>query len=328
MFCLNLPALRWGRNSREPLGRAIPPDWRSLFFSVLPSTLALVTCRPPPTTTEHPGAPLALEAARQYVLDRVNADRKIEGLPPVERDPIAERAAQEHADDMALRGYTAHWGSDGSVPEERYTRAGGVHFVQENAACFFDGSTRPLDSRARFGSAELDQIEAAFVGERPPHDGHRKNILKPTHTHVGIGLAQPSGLRQPCMTQEFVDVRGSYTPLPRHAVVGQKIQIHGELTEPVQFAGIGLSRIERAKPLDVKHLNATSSYPVPTPYQSYFPEGDQTPKPVQLKGRQFSIELPLSDHKRPGRYGISVWGVYPHTGDQLVMVSLRIIDVR
>jgi Cysteine-rich secretory protein family len=269
-----------------------------------------------------------LEVARQYVLDLVNADRRAQGLLPVERDTVAERAAQEHADDMAHLGFTAHWGSDGSVPEERYTHAGGMHFVQENAACFFDAQRRALDPGARFMSSPLEQIEAAFMGEVPPHDGHRKNILKPTHTGLGIGLAQPEGLAQPCMTQEFVDVRGEYAPLPGKAALGQAVHVAGELAEPVQFGGVGLSRIEPRKRLSPQHLNDTSSYPIPAPYQSYFPEGYQTPKPVQLVGRRFSIDVSLSDRKRPGRYGVSVWGVYPDSGEQLVMVSLRIVDVR
>ena len=38
----------------------------------------------------------------------------------------AQAAGQSHAEDMAHLGYLGHWGSDGSVPEERLTRAGGA----------------------------------------------------------------------------------------------------------------------------------------------------------------------------------------------------------
>ena len=287
-----------------------------------------VACSPPPAAPARPAGLMDLEMARSYVLDLVNADRRATGLPPVERDAVAERAAQEHADDMTRLGFTAHWGSDGSVPEERYTLAGGVHFVQENAACFFDAQQRALDREPRFDASSLEQIEAAFMGEVPPHDGHRQNILKSTHTGLGIGLAQPENLGQPCMTQEFVDVRGEYSPLPRKAGLGQSVRVSGELAEPVRFGGVGLSRIEPRKPLTAEHLNGTSSYPIPAPYQTYFPEGYQTIKPVQLRGRQFSIEVPLSDRRRPGRYGVSVWGIYPDSGERLVMVSLRTVEVR
>jgi hypothetical protein len=58
----------------------------------------------------------------------------------------------------------------------------------------------------------------------------------------------------------------------------------------------------------------------------YFPAGYKTPKPVDVKGSHFSIEVPLSDKGKKGRYEVSVWGSYP--GDSaFVMVSLRVVDV-
>lgn len=279
-------------------------------------------------TPDGPEVPVDLERAREIVLGLVNRDREREGLPPVVYDEVAERAAQRHVEDMARRGFTAHWGSDGSVPEERYTEAGGEHFVQENAACFFDGKERELDPAPMFLPSALAEIERAFIDEKPPHDGHRKNILKPTHTGVGIGLAQPKGVRQPCMTQEFVDVRGRYAPLPRKARVGEGVVVEGEVDEPVIFGGVGLSRIEPRQARTPDDLNRTSTYPIPPPYVTYFPEGYQTPKPVRLKGRRFSIDLELSDQARPGRYGVSVWGAYPQDPKKLVMISLRIVDVQ
>jgi uncharacterized protein YkwD len=300
---------------------------RSLNLGRLACTVLIGACSPRIAVPERPTGPLPLAAARQHVLALINADRAAAGQAPVERDEVAEAAAQAHADDMARHGYTAHWGTDGSVPEERYTLAGGVHFVQENAACFFDGDRRPLDEAARFLPDALEEIEGAFIGERPPHDGHRKNILYPNHTSVGIGLAQPVGIPQPCMAQEFVDVRGTYEPLPREIARGKSVHVAGELNDTVHFGGVGVSRIAPRKPLSVRELNATSSYLIPAPFQTYFPEGYQTPKPVRLDGRRFSIDVPLSDAKRPGRYGVSIWGTYPES-ENLVMLSLRIVNVR
>ncbi|HWO08033.1 MAG TPA: CAP domain-containing protein, partial [Polyangiaceae bacterium] len=119
----------------------------------------LVACAAPaPEAPQQPVEALDLEAARAYLLELVNRARAEHGLELVVRDETAEQAAQGHAEDMAHFGYTAHWGTDGSVPEERYTLAGGVHFVQENAACFFDGEQRALDPAARFSRSALEQI--------------------------------------------------------------------------------------------------------------------------------------------------------------------------
>jgi uncharacterized protein YkwD len=276
---------------------------------------------------ERPAGPMDLEAARRYVLELVNRDREKEGLPPVERDEIAERGAQRHVEDMVRTGFTAHWGTDGSVPEQRYTEAGGVDFVQENAACFFDGTPRELDPNPTFTAVQLEKIETAFISEVPPNDGHRKNILKPVHNFLGVGLGKPLGVDQPCMAQEFVDRYGEYDAVPKTAKVGQNLRISGSVAAPVEFGGVGLSRIDPAQKRSAAELNATNVYPVPEPFVLFFPAGFKTPKPVQLDGNKFSIEAPLSDGGKPGRYGVSVWGKYPGA-DALVMISLRIVDVR
>ncbi|MBX3129468.1 MAG: CAP domain-containing protein [Polyangiaceae bacterium] len=270
--------------------------------------------------------PLGLEAARRYVLDAVNRDRRAAGLQPVVRDEAAERAAQRHVADMIAQGFTAHWGSDGSVPEQRYTEAGGEDFVQENAACFFDGIPRELDPEPEFSADQLDRIQSAFLNELPPADGHRQNILKPAHNLLGVGLAKPVGVDQPCMAQEFVDRYGTYEPLPARARVGQELEVRGSVHPPVEFGGIGVSRIDLARSLPPAHLNATSVYAVPEPFVLYFPAGFKTPKPVALDGARFSVVLPLSEDGRPGRYGVSVWVRHPQS-EVLVMTSLRTVLV-
>jgi uncharacterized protein YkwD len=276
-----------------------------------------------------PAGPLGLSDAREYVLALVNRDRAEAGLDPVERDEVAEKAAQRHVEDMTAHGFTAHWGTDGSVPEQRYTEAGGEHFVQENAACFFDAEDRQLDPDPSFDAKLLEQIESAFMSETPPNDGHKKNIIKPVHNKLGIGLAKPVGIEQPCLAQEFVDAYGSYEAIPREARVRQPLRIAGEVNEPVEFGGVGVGRIEPAKPTPASELNQTSSYHVPEPTNLYFPAGFKTPKPVTVNGRRFSIEVPLDVGGQSGRYEISVWGRYPGGAkNELVMVSLRTMLVR
>jgi uncharacterized protein YkwD len=152
--------------------------------------------------------------AQKFMLGLINRDRAKAGLSPVVLDAAASTAGLRHAQDMATKGFTGHIGTDGSVPEQRYTEGGGVHFAQENAACLFDGKARKLDPAPRFDPAKLAELQKMFMDELPPNDGHRQNVLKPLHNRVGIGLAQPEGVNQPCLAQEFVDSYGSYDALP------------------------------------------------------------------------------------------------------------------
>jgi hypothetical protein len=269
-----------------------------------------------------------LEQARRYVLALVNRDRAEHGLPAVVMDDAANRAGQRHAEDMARVGYTAHWGSDGSVPEQRYSEAGGTDFVQENAGCLADGKLRKLDAAPRFEAAELERVQRAFMDEKPPHDGHRRNILKPSHTGFGVGVAKPSGVALACLSQEFVDDYGDYAALPKSARAGDTLSISGDVKGAVVFGGVGIGRIEPATPLTAAYLNTTSSYAIPSPSELYFPKGFVTKKPVEVNGKHFRIEVPLGKRGQPGRYQVSIWAKFPGAGQKLDMVSLRVIDVR
>jgi uncharacterized protein YkwD len=130
-----------------------------------------------------------VQQARRYVLALVNRDRDRaeHGLAQLVMDEAASHAGQRHAEDMARAGYTAHWGTDGSVPEQRDTEAGGSDFVQENAGCLADAKPREIDASPRFDAESLARVERAFMSEKPPRDGHRQNILKPSHIGIGVG---------------------------------------------------------------------------------------------------------------------------------------------
>jgi uncharacterized protein YkwD len=278
-----------------------------------------------------PGPALTMREARQYMVDLVNRDRASLGLAPVVLDEgAATRAGQAHAEDMARHGYLGHWGSDGSVPEQRFTEAGGVDMVLENASCFTDEKPRVLDGEPRIDAKNVELVEDMFFHEKPPHDGHRQNILKPWHKRVGVGLAQPvatpAEIPMPCFTQEFVDPYGTYGPVPRALRVGDVLHVRGSLHAPATFAGVGLARVELPAPLSVQELDRRRSYPVPMPYQTYWPAGYQTPIPVHVAGDQFSIDVPVSDRGRAGMYELSVWANVPGARE-LVMVSLRTVQV-
>jgi uncharacterized protein YkwD len=294
--------------------------------------LLLTACSAPsagnaPPPTPRPTAPAALDEATGYMLTLINRDRRAAGLDAVEFDSVASIGATRHARDMASHGFTAHWGTDGSVPEQRYTEAGGTDMVQENVACLFDGVPRDLDPNPRFDPALLEQLEKMFMDEVPPADGHRRNILKPGHHRVGIGLSQPSAVNQPCLSQEFVDDWGDYDELPKEAKKSVTLHIAGKVREPLRFGGIGIGRIDLPEPKSAKELNATSVYRIPEPETLYFPPGFKTPKPVKVEGQAFELDTGLGQKPRAGRYEVSIWGKQPNS-NELFMVSLRTIVVK
>lgn len=264
-------------------------------------------------------------AAQKFVLSLINRDRAKAGLSPVALDGAASKAALRHARDMAASGFTGHVGTDGSVPEQRYTESGGVHFVHENAACLFDSKPRKLAREPRFDRAKLAQLQKMFMDEVPPNDGHRRNILKPLHNKVGIGLAQPADVEQPCLAQEFVDEYGTYAALPQAAKPKTKLRVAGTVAEKLVFGGVGLGRVPHPQPKRVEEVSGARGYAIPAPEQMYYGPGFKTPKPVHLDGNSFSIDLELG--ARGGQYAVSIWAK-ERSSSKLFMVSMRTIAVR
>ncbi len=261
----------------------------------------------------------------------INQDRATEHLPPVELDEgPPTTAGQAHADDMAKNGYLGHWGTDGSVPEQRHSEAGGADMVLENALCFTDQAARTLDGHPLVDAEQVVKAESMFFNEVPPNDGHRKNILKPFHKKVGIGVAQPvstaTEIAVPCFSQEFTDPYGAYDAVPKHMRVGAMLHVSGTITAPATVGGVGLARIESPRPISVAVLNTRRTYEIPKPYQVYWPAGFVTPIPVAVSGNHFEIEIPVSDGKKAGMYELTIWAKLPGS-TQYAIVGLRTIKV-
>lgn len=284
-----------------------------------------------PATVARPTKKLTPAEARRYMAALVNRDRATAGLAPVELDEGPPTiAGQAHAEDMAHLGYLGHWGTDGSVPEQRHSDAGGADMVLENALCFTDEKLRVLDKQPLIDPQQVERAESMFFDEVPPNDGHRKNILRPGHTRVGIGVAQPvatpTEIPVPCFAQELTDDYGSYAPIPKHAKLGSLLHVEGTLAPGVRPSGVGVARIPKPAPIPVAEVNKRRSYPVPKPFQMYWGPGFVTPVPVKIDGTKLAIDVPLGEAGQAGLYEISIWAKLPGATEH-AMIGLRTILV-
>jgi len=104
--------------------------------------------------------------------DLANADRAASGIGMLTVDPVLTAAAQAKADDMAARGYFAHFDPQGKGPWD-WMREYGYHYryAGENLAIQF---------------GESADVERAWLNS----PAHRANLLDPRFTQVGIAVAQ------------------------------------------------------------------------------------------------------------------------------------------
>ena len=159
---------------------------------------------------------------RQDVLRIINRDRASFGMPPVKLDPAASEIGDRYCELQIRNGTTGHFTLDGLTPYMRYSFAGGNDGVSENAAAWSANYTFPESSL-------LDMIrrsQEAMIMEVAPNDGHKRTLLDPEATHVGIGLAWEKGEFR--LVHEFIRRYVEFTrPVARAATTNDMLRVEG-----------------------------------------------------------------------------------------------------
>lgn len=254
---------------------------------------------------------LSLQEARKYMLELINRDRAKENLPPVALDEIANTAAQKHAEEMAQNVFLSHLNLDGKLPDQRYTEAGGLDSVGENTYLWTWWSTPappitlPLqEPEQNFAKSDIEAIEATYIGEVPPLDGHRRQILDPYHTHVGIGLGRASDGKAVCLTntQEFVNRYLELEPIPQTAKSKEKIKISGKANPEKPIFAISVGRDNLPTPKTRAEAQKVTSYNRPKATEWAYAGREFK---VGTDGK-FTMEYSIPP-EAPGIYHLMIW---------------------
>ena len=122
-----------------------------------------------------------IAAAEAAIVEMTNAFRAEQKLLPVRHNPKLAAAARAYARKLAAYEHLSHT-ADGTTPSARVAAAGYRYCqVGENLASIFD--TRGFDAD--------DYAERAVEGwEESP--GHRKNMMLPYVTEIGVAVARAS----------------------------------------------------------------------------------------------------------------------------------------
>jgi hypothetical protein len=267
-----------------------------------------------------------LEQARSYWLSLVNRDRAAHGVGPVQLDPIANKAAQWHSDAMAKDLFNSHWHPDGMKPQQRYTQSGGMDYDAENS----HGSApqavlkSTVAAEQTFTAAEIEAEEQCYFDEKPPHDGHRLNILEKQRTHVGIGITLlsldseggGSHFRQLTSSQEFINRYGGYVVSANELKPNVPFQFGGVVWPPFNVYEISVMRENFQEPISMDVLSLQTTGPFHGSYSgpkekvvTVFPlsYGQKPNAHLQVSGTKFLYELVPERGWKPGLYYVLLW---------------------
>lgn len=262
LLALVLPAcaVSIGRDLLPPgFGQAPTASLPAVTATHVPSTPSATAngAKPAATSTRPASSSIDLPRLQQIMLNLINDDRAANGLSPVAWDDTAARAGQAHTDEMVAANYLSHWNQAGYGPDHRYAFAGGLDADFENVHSsyhrYIDGRGVPVTD----WEAKLADVEKGFMGST----SHRRNILDPAHTHVGIGIAYNRVNGELRVAQEFVNRYAQIDGTPGRAAPGASVTLSGRLLrsglEPVL---VSVAYEPPPSPLSVAQLNKTTSY--------------------------------------------------------------------
>src|SRR5205085_6497774 len=205
-------------------------------------------------------------ALRDELLRLINRDRAQFSLQPVALDPVASALADDYCRRQIHNGTTGHFTLDGLAPYMRYSFSGGNDGVSENVAAW--SANYGFGDRALYDM--MRRSEKAMMDEVEPHDGHRRTILDPFATHVGIGLAWEHGELR--IAQEFIRRYVEFLrPLPRAATTADRAMLRVKPHPGYIVEAITVHHEPFPKAMSATLANDISSYSLPEKRREYLP---------------------------------------------------------
>jgi len=123
---------------------------------------------------------------RKVVLAMINESRKERGLKPLLLDEKLSASAKAHAEDLAKHDADNHFSSNGDDLQTRVFRYGFFNIVHENIHAAVVDSLQNTEEEL---NKIWDDIHVKFVTEEAPNNDNASNMLSPSASVVGIGMA-------------------------------------------------------------------------------------------------------------------------------------------
>ena len=268
--------------------------------------------------------------AKARLLARLNKERRAAGAPPVAYDLLAARVGDAFCLDAARMRSSGHWDTAGRPPYLRWGLAGGVDYHAEN----FGSITR---TGANMEEAEVPSLllgaHAQMMAEVPPGDGHRRTVLDPKWTHVGIGAAALGGEFR--MAEEFsrhvvewVEVPAEPLPAGAHAPFAVKLPAGwalGSIDVGFEAPARPMSREEIARRGGYAYPSASQSLHARAPANTRYSDGSRGE--IDLVRGVARAEIPLLSGA--GNYYVFVYAAPgPVAGRMLSPLTAALIQAR
>ncbi len=213
-----------------------------------------------------PSGDFPTDPVKAGVFERINRDRAVAGLPPVAWDASVSRVADAFCLAQIRERTSGHFLTDGLPPYAR-TSFGGVFGVQSENSVSWITSGQSFEETA---------LQLALLGhegmmaESPPEDGHRRTILDPEATHVGVGYSIEHGRFQ--MAQEFLTRGLEHLTLLLREPQGAVVRFEGKPLPNLRLEFVTIAEEPRPEPMTREEATSRTKYSYPPASLAYAPE--------------------------------------------------------
>jgi hypothetical protein len=241
-------------------------------------------------------------ALKEGVFARINRDRILAGLLPVAWDEPASCVADAFCAQQVREASRGHFLMDGVPPYARTAFAGVFGAQSENSVSWVTTGSSFTETPLQLALAGHREM----MDEKPPQDGHRRTILDPDATHVGVGYASDHGRFQ--MAQEFLTRALERVSLARSNSSRLVLRFEGKAAPGNRLQFVTIAREPPPVPLTREEASARTNYSYPTPWLAYVPEGNTQ---MRVSGTDTRDKLRVSANRefflafapdRPGLY--------------------------
>jgi uncharacterized YkwD family protein len=153
----------------QPQTGAIIQRGQNRFTAPAPNPQSPATSANPPVRSGNTGVTQGIGKLAQQVIELTNNERRKNGLAPLNADASLSKVAQTKTNDMNTKHYFSHTSPTYGSPFDMM-RDFGVTY-------------RSAGENIAMGQTTAQQVVTAWMNS----EGHRKNILSPNYTNIGVG---------------------------------------------------------------------------------------------------------------------------------------------
>jgi uncharacterized protein YkwD len=207
------------------------------------------------------------DPVKSAILARINRNRAAAGLPPVAWDEGASRVADAFCRQQVREATNGHFLTDGVPPYARTAFSGVFGSQAENSVSWITTAKSFTDTPRELATLGHD----GMMAERPPSDGHRRTILDPEATHVGVGWALGEGRFQ--MAEEFLSRSLERLTLSLRDPSRLVLVFEGRVIPNLRLQFVTIAHEPSPTPLTREQASGRTSYSYPSSTLAYVGEG-------------------------------------------------------